>query len=102
MAKAKSLRTQGYLKQRIKKIKWTSKTTGLPFSQGFAIKELIKRYGIPARRWGWYGSTIGVETKNQFLLWRDYGWKLEFLGLVNKDEKVYLKARDKVKLKELG
>ena len=58
----------------------------LPLGQGLALKEVIERYEIPARRVG-YGQTsiIGVETNNQIMYWRDHGSHLEFKGIVNKD-----------------
>lgn len=75
---------QSLLKSRLKKVKFTSKKKDLPFSQGYAINYLIKRYKINAIKWGWGNSTIALETKKQFLLWEDKGSSLEFLGLINK------------------
>ena len=82
------VKTQQYLKQRIKKIKWTNEPSKLGFAQQLAVKKLIDHYGIPAKKIGSYMSTIGLETKKQFLLWRDKGYEYEFLGLVNKKEKL--------------
>lgn len=59
--------------------------TKLPFMQGYAINEVIKKYNIPAVAWGYFSDLIGVETKKQYILWRDEGWRLVFLGLVNKE-----------------
>jgi hypothetical protein len=72
-----------------KKIAWGTEKE-LPFSQGFAIKDVIKRYNIPAIQWGYVGTGtfIGVETKKQKMFWRDKGSTLEFLGILNKDGSV--------------
>lgn len=78
------VKTQAYLKSLVKKVRWTTQKTNLPMSQGWAINELIKLYRIPAKSWGWAGSTIGLETNKQYLFWKDNGGELEFLGLVNK------------------
>lgn len=57
----------------------------LPFSQGYAIIEVIKKYEIPAIAWGYTQDLIGVETNRQYILWRDEGWRLVFLGLMDKE-----------------
>lgn len=72
------------LKRHVKAIRWIKQRKRLPFSQGFAINFLIKRYKIPAIRWGFKGSLIGLETKKQFLIWKDMGSSLSFMGIVNK------------------
>lgn len=72
------------LKKHINSIKWTTQKKKLPFSQGFAINFLIKRYKINAIRWGYQNNLIGLETKKQYLIWKDAGSSLEFLGIVNK------------------
>ena len=56
----------------------------LPMGQGMAINSVIKEYKIPAIAWGYNGSLIGVETKNQIIIWRDMGTHLEFKGLIDK------------------
>jgi hypothetical protein len=66
-------------------IKWGSETK-MPFGPGEAINTVIQAYKIPAIKWGWDGSLIGVETKKQFMFWRDNGASLEFKGLLNKEE----------------
>ncbi|MCK9575909.1 MAG: hypothetical protein M0R51_08195 [Clostridia bacterium] len=63
-----------------------STTTNLPMSQGEAIRTVIATYKIPAIKWGYGGSLIGVETKNQIMIWRDKGHELEFKGLINKTD----------------
>jgi hypothetical protein len=75
--------SQAILKSKIKKIKWGTEKN-MPFSQGWAINEVIKTYKIPAKKWGYEYDTIGVQTKKQYILWKDNGGNLEFLGLVNK------------------
>lgn len=65
------------------KIKW-SDSKSMAFSPGFAINSVIKRYKIPAKKWGYSGSIIGVETNKQFMFWKDSGYSLEFKGLLNK------------------
>lgn len=74
-----------------KEIKWGTETN-LPFSQGYAIKTVIDTYSIPAKRWGYGGSLIGVETNKQMMFWRDKGGSLEFKGILNKDEPEPAKA----------
>lgn len=80
MAKVKDSTLQNYKAQ----ISWTTDKK-LPFSQGYTINALIKEYQIPAIRWGYDGSLIGLETKRQYLFWRDLGTSLEFKGLINKN-----------------
>lgn len=74
------MKSKDELKQLIKKIKW-GKEKEMPFSQGWAINKVIKKYKIPAKKWGYDYDVIGVQTKKQRMLWRDAGTKLEFLGL---------------------
>ncbi len=66
-----------------RKIKW-GREKSLPFAQGYAINEVIKQYKIPVIRWGYSFDIIGVETKKQYIFWRDRGGELEFKGLINK------------------
>lgn len=56
----------------------------LPAIPGMNIAGVIKEYRIPAIRWAYSGSLIGIETKRQFLFWRDVGGELVFKGLLNK------------------
>ena len=56
----------------------------MAFSPGYAINFLIKRYSIPAVKWGYDRSIIGLETKNQYLFWKDNGGSLEFKGILDK------------------
>jgi len=58
----------------------------LPAMQGMAIKAVIEEHKIPALKWGYYFDVIGIETKRQFLFWKDHGGHLSFLGLVSKSE----------------
>ena len=83
MAKSKS---PAYLKKLIREIKFGQEQS-LPMCQGMAIKEVIKRYKIPAKEWGYSGSAIGVGTKKQRILWRDKGTHLDFLGIIDKELK---------------
>jgi hypothetical protein len=76
--------TQKTLMQYIKKINFGTEQK-LPMSQGMAIKTVIDTYKIPAIKWGFDGSLIGIETKKQIMVWRDKGSCLEFLGLMNKE-----------------
>ena len=57
----------------------------MPMSQGSLINELMKRYKMPAVAVGWHFDLIGIETKKQFMIWKDIGSHAEFLGLINKD-----------------
>lgn len=57
----------------------------LPFMQGYAIIEVIKRYEIPAIACGYTQDLIGIETEKQYIVWRDEGWRLVFLGLMDKE-----------------
>lgn len=66
------------------KIPFGNLTSG-PMVQVMAINELIKRYNIPAKKLGWSFDLIGIETEKQFLLWRDQGSHLEFLGIIEKE-----------------
>ena len=66
-----------------RKIKWGTPKS-MPFSQGWAINQVIKTYNIPAIKWGWNYDVIGLQTKKQYLFWRDNGGNLSFLGLINK------------------
>ena len=65
------------------KIKWGTERS-LPAGQGMAIQSVIREYKIPAIRWGYYGSLIGVETKKQIIIWRDRGTHLDFKGVIDK------------------
>lgn len=58
----------------------------LPFMPGYAIKTVIEHYNIPAIKWGHDKDYIGIETKKQFIVWQDEGWRLVFIGLMNKEE----------------
>jgi len=71
------------LRKYVKQVKWGTQKS-MPFSQGWAINKVIEEYKIPAKKWGYYVDIIGVETKKQFIFWKDGGSELEFLGLVNK------------------
>jgi CRISPR/Cas system-associated exonuclease Cas4 (RecB family) len=79
-------KSQAYLKQVLREIK-LGQEQSLPMAQGMAIKEVIKRYKIPAKRWGYSGSAIAVQTNKQKILWRDRGTHLDFLGIVNEELK---------------
>jgi hypothetical protein len=57
----------------------------LPMSQGLLIQEIIKQIGIRPIGWGYHFNLVGLETKKQFLIWRDTGVSAEFLGGINKD-----------------
>ena len=84
------VKSQAYLKKLIKEMKFGQEKT-MPMAQGMSINEVIKRYKIPAKAWGYNGSAIGVETNKQKILWRDRGTHLDFLGIVNKIEEDALK-----------
>ncbi len=58
----------------------------LPMSQGSMMNEIAKTYKIAAIRWGYHQDFIGLETENQFLLWRDCGSHAEFLGILEKEK----------------
>ncbi len=75
--------TEKTLKSYKSKIKFGTKKE-LPAIPGMNINGVIKQYKIPAIAWGWSGSLIGVETKKQYIFWRDFGTHLEFKGLLNK------------------
>jgi hypothetical protein len=79
-----AVKSQEYLKKIIREMKFGQEKT-MPMAQGYAINEVIKRYKIPAKAWGYSGSAIGVETNKQKILWRDKGTHLDFLGIVNKE-----------------
>jgi len=66
------------------KIKYGNEKS-LPMCQGMAINKLVKEYSIPAISYGYHFNLIGIETHKQFLMWRDLGYGLEFLGIINKD-----------------
>jgi len=72
------------LKAYADKIMWSNVGDSLPFSQGFLINEVIKRYHIPVKRVGWHFNHIAVETKKQIILWKDQGSHAEFMGIINK------------------
>lgn len=87
--KLKENKTQILLTTVDSKINWSS-DKNMPFSQGYAINQLIKTYKIPAIKWGFAGSGkyIGIETNNQKMFWHDKGSSLKFLGILNKDGSV--------------
>ena len=60
----------------------------MAMSPGLMIKHMIKHYKIPALAVGHDCRTgnIGIETKKQFVLWRDCGSHAELLGLIQKEE----------------
>lgn len=60
--------------------------TELPFSQGMAIKTVIDTYNIPVIKWGYYQDIIAVATKKQVMVWKDEGWRLVFIGLIDKED----------------
>ena len=74
-----------------KKVKYGTEST-LPFSQGWVINEMIKRYNIPAKKWGYYHDIISIETNRQYLFWKDLGGRIDFLGVLDK-----VKTKKKVK-----
>ena len=76
-------KSQTELKKLIKNIKWGTQKE-MPFSQGWVVNEMIKRYKIPAKKWGYDNDIIGIETKRQRILWKDQGGRVDFLGLVDK------------------
>jgi hypothetical protein len=76
--------SQKTLMQYIKKINFGTEKT-LPLMPGSHINTLIGHYKIPAIKWGFDGSLIGIETKKQIMIWRDKGSHLEFMGLMNKE-----------------
>lgn len=57
----------------------------LPFMQGWALVEVVRKYNIPAIAWGYTQDLIGIETEKQYIVWRDEGWRLVFLGLMDKE-----------------
>lgn len=69
----------------LQKVKFGTETSG-PAMQFMAINAVIKEYNIRALAWGYYHDVIGIETKKQYLFWRDKGSHIEFVGLVNKSE----------------
>lgn len=78
--------SQNTLKSYKSKINWGTQTEGLPFSQGMAIKRVMQEVdGVIA--WGYEGSYVGLETRQQYLFWRDMGGYLEFKGILNKTNK---------------
>lgn len=82
---AKGKLSEKTLKSYLKSIYWMKGKTA-PFAQGTAINYLKKHYKIPTIRTG-YGkgnNIIALETSKQYLMWRDKGYNLEFLGIVNK------------------
>lgn len=78
-----TIATQKTLQKYKNEIKWGQQEE-LPMTQGLAITNVIERYDIPAKQWGYSGSLIGIETKKQYLFWRDRGSELEFKGIINK------------------
>jgi hypothetical protein len=74
---------QEMLKKIVNEIDWGEEQE-MPMSQGWAINKVIKLYKIPAIRWGYSNNYIGVETKKQYMIWKDKGGHLEFCGVVNK------------------
>ena len=76
--------SQATLKNYNNKIKYGNEKS-LPMCQGMAINSLMKEYKIPAISYGYHFNLIGIETHKQFLMWRDLGYGLEFLGIINKD-----------------
>lgn len=81
-------------------INW-GKEKSLPFMQGNAINTIIKEYRLPAIRWGYSGSLIGIETEKQYLIWRDKGHALEFKGIIEKseiNENIPVKKSNKAKI----
>ena len=77
---------QASLQSLSKKVKWGTEKK-MAFSQGFAINTVIKRYKIPAIKWGHSFNVIGVETNKQQMFWRDNGGELVFLGLLDNEDK---------------
>ena len=73
------------LQNYIKKINFCNDPR-LPGMIGINVLSLIEHYKIPAIKWGYGGTLIGIETKKQIMVWRDKGSHLEFLGLHNKAE----------------
>ena len=79
---------QSSLKKIRSDLKWVDPyKSSHPMSQGLALKELITRYKIPAKKVGYSGASsyIGIETNKQFLFWRDDGVSLTFKGIINKN-----------------
>lgn len=70
------------LLKHFKSIEFGTEKSG-PFCQISAINTVISRYKIPAVAWGYKFDIIGVKTLKQAMLWRDRGYELVFLGIVN-------------------
>jgi len=81
---------QKTLKQYNKNIDYQKVEPGLKMamSPGLMIKHIIENYKIPALSVGHdcRSGNIGIETKKQFILWRDCGSHAELLGLIQKEE----------------
>jgi len=81
---------QKTLKQYNKNIDYQKVEPGLKMamSPGLMIKHIIENYKIPALSVGfdYRSSTLGIETKKQFILWRDCGTHAELLGLIQKED----------------
>ena len=73
------------LKRYHKKINYQNLDAEFPFSQGYLLKYLREHYKVPAIRAGYAGDLVSLETKRQFIIWRDTGVGAEFIGLINKE-----------------
>ena len=73
------------LKRYHKKINYQNLDAEFPFSQGYLLKYLREHYKVPSIRAGYAGDLVSLETKRQFIIWRDTGVGAEFIGLINKE-----------------
>lgn len=78
------------LKARLKAVKWHRIETDfkMPFSQGYLINELLKRYFVGEKKpkvlaVGWDLDVVAIKTTRQIMAWKDNGIGARFLGILN-------------------
>lgn len=58
----------------------------MPMIPGVLIKEVIERYKLPAKEFGWFTDMFGVRTNKQEFFWKDTGCGATFLGILNRED----------------
>lgn len=79
------------LKAKLKEIEWhkIESKFKMPFSQGYLINDLLKRYFVGKGKKprvvavGWYLDTVAIKTPRQIMAWKDTGTGARFLGILN-------------------
>jgi len=95
------------LKAKLKEIEWHKIETDfkMPFSQGYLINDLLKRYFVGKKKprvleVGWHLDIVAIKTTIQIVAWKDTGIGARFLGLLNQKSGVVEQHPDDTGVKQ--